>query len=81
MSGIRPYTAADLERLRSIQAPPGGSWTHATRDQVREYRDANGHLVQVVLDQAGNQVRRRRRRIGGRWVDVQDVRINLRTGV
>src|SRR5690606_14298519 len=44
-------------------------------------RDANGRLVQEVLDQLGNRVRRRMRRVGGRWVEEQDVRINLRTGV
>jgi hypothetical protein len=81
MSGIRPYTAADLERLRTVQAPPGGGWSNATRDQRREYRDADGNLVQVVLDQAGNQVRRRRKLVDGRWIDCQDVRIHLRSGV
>jgi|GEM_PF-3597927 len=81
MSRIQAYTAADLARLRSIHTPPAGGWTNATRDQVREYRDANGRLVQEVLDQLGNRVRRRMRRVGGRWVEVQDVRINLRTGV
>lgn len=80
MSGIRPYTAADLERLRTVQAPPGGGWSNATRDQRHEFRDGNGNLVQVVLDQAGNQVRRRRKLVDGRWIDCQDVRIRLRTG-
>lgn len=81
MSRVQPYTAADLARLRSIQVPPRGGWTNATRDQRREYRDAEGRLVQVVLDQLGNLVRRRTRSVGGRLVEVQDVRINLRPGV
>lgn len=80
MSGITPYGPADLERLKSVQAPPGGGWSNATRNRRHEYRDANGNLVQVVLDQAGNQVRRRRRLVGGRWVEAQDVRIRLRSG-
>lgn len=67
MSGVRPYTAADLARLRSIGVRPQG-WTHATHDQRREYRDdQSGRFVQVVTDQLGNRVRRR-------W-DGQDVKI------
>jgi hypothetical protein len=67
MPGIRPYTAADLTRLRSVQARPQG-WTHATHDQRREYRDPeSGHFVQVITDQLGNRIRRR-------WAG-QDVKI------
>jgi hypothetical protein len=66
MPGIKPYTAADLERLKSLQVRPQG-WTHATKDQTREYRDPAGHMVKVVTDQLGNRTRLRR--------DGQDVRI------
>ncbi len=67
MSGVRPYTAADLARLRSIQARPQG-WTHATHDQRREHKDdKSGHWVQVITDQLGNRIRRR-------WAG-QDVKI------
>src|SRR5690606_41535000 len=81
MSRIQAYTAADLARLRSIHTPPAGGWTNATRDQVREYRDANRRLVQEVLDQLGNRVRRQLPRVRGRWVEVRQVRVKLRAGV
>jgi hypothetical protein len=67
MPGIRPYTAADLARLRSVGVRPQG-WTHATHDQRREFKDEkSGHWVQVITDQLGNRVRRR-------WAG-QDVKI------
>jgi hypothetical protein len=51
MPGITPYSAADLERLRSLQVRPQG-WTHATKDQVRECRDpVTGDLVKVITDE------------------------------
>lgn len=60
MSGVRPYTAADLARMRSIQARPQG-WTHATHDQRQEYRHpVTGELVKVITDQLGNRIRMRR---------------------
>lgn len=67
MPGLTPYTPADLERLRSVQARPQG-WTHATRDQRREFRHPiTGERIKVITDQLGNRVRMRR--------DGQDVRI------
>ncbi|MEO3856241.1 hypothetical protein [Acrocarpospora sp. B8E8] len=66
MPGIEPYTAADLERLRSVQVRPQG-WTHATHDQVREHRDPRRRPVKVTTDQLGNRIRER-------W-EGQDVRI------
>lgn len=67
MPEIRPYTAGDLERLRSIQVRPQG-WTHATHDQRREYRHPiTGERIKVTTDQLGNRIRMRR--------EGQDVRI------
>ena len=65
---IKPYTAADLARLRSVQVRPGG-WTWRTKDQVREHRDDRGRWVKVITDQLGNRVRLR-------W-EGQDVKIML----
>lgn len=63
---IKPYTAADLERLRSVQVRPTG-WTWRTRNQVREHRDERGRWVRVTRDQLGNLIRER-------W-EGQDVKI------
>ncbi|MFI6296865.1 hypothetical protein ACIBEJ_35110 [Nonomuraea sp. NPDC050790] len=71
MPGLIAATAADLARLRSVQHIRGGR-TAATRDQVSEFRDVRGRLVQVVTDQVGNRVRRRR---VGREGEAQDVKI------
>ncbi len=66
MPGVTPYSAADLARLRSVQARPQG-WTWRTRDQVHEDRDEHGRPFKVTVDQLGNRVRER-------WTG-QDVRI------
>ncbi|RSN12801.1 hypothetical protein DMB42_11525 [Nonomuraea sp. WAC 01424] len=71
MPGLIAASAADLTRLRSVQHIRGGR-THATQDQRREFRDERGRLVQVVVDQLGNRVRRRRT---GREGEAQDVKI------
>lgn len=43
-------------RAKNIQTRPEG-WTHATRDQVREYRsDKDGRRVHDRTDQLGNRV-------------------------
>ncbi|GAA2860166.1 hypothetical protein [Nonomuraea rubra] len=78
MPGLIAATAADLARLRSVQHIRGGR-TAATQDQRREFRDERGRLVQVVTDQLGNRVRRRR---VGREGEAQDVKIlNVQTVV
>lgn len=42
-------------RSKNIQARPSG-WTHATRDQTREYVGKDGRRVKDVTDQLGNRV-------------------------
>ncbi|MBN6054536.1 hypothetical protein JYK22_21520, partial [Nonomuraea sp. RK-328] len=42
-------------RSKNIQARPTG-WTHATRDQTREYVGNDGRRVKDVTDQLGNRV-------------------------
>lgn len=43
-------------RDKNVQARPQG-WSHATHDQVREYRsDRDGRRVKDVTDQLGNRV-------------------------
>lgn len=60
MSTIQPYTAADLARLRSVQARPRG-WSHQVKPQVTEYRDERTReRIKVILDELGNKVRMRR---------------------
>ncbi|NRQ35979.1 hypothetical protein HII36_29715 [Nonomuraea sp. NN258] len=73
MPGLQGYSPADLARLRSAQHIRGGR-THATRDQVREYRDGAGRLVQERTDQLGSIIRRRR---VGREGEAQDVEVFL----
>jgi len=40
---------------KGVQARPSG-WTHATRDQPREYVGKDGRRVKDVTDQLGNRV-------------------------
>jgi hypothetical protein len=72
MSTIQPYTAADLARLRSIQARPEG-WSHRVRPRWRDgRRPGTGERVKVLLDELGNKTRMRQ--------DGQDVKIlNVQT--
>ncbi|HEY9370040.1 hypothetical protein [Streptomyces sp.] len=42
-------------RSKGIQARAGG-WTHATKDQHREYVSKDGHRVKDTTDQLGNHV-------------------------
>lgn len=49
-------TYGEWLRAKNIQARPEG-WSHATRDQVREYRsEKDGRRVKDVTDQLGNHV-------------------------
>lgn len=77
MPGITPYSAVDLERLRSLQVRPRG-WTHATRDQVREYRDPiTGERVKVITDQLANRTRMRRAGQDVRIVNIPHVQVKV----
>lgn len=59
MSAIRPYTVADLDRLRSVQARPQG-WSHRVKPRVTDSRrTSTGERVKVILDELGNKVRMR----------------------
>lgn len=42
-------------RGKHLQTRPTG-WTHATRDQTREYVGKDGHRVKDTTDQLGNHV-------------------------
>lgn len=42
-------------RSKNIHTRPSG-WTHATRDQVREYVGKDGRRVKDTTDQLGNRV-------------------------
>ncbi|MFE3452376.1 hypothetical protein ACFXJ8_25980 [Nonomuraea sp. NPDC059194] len=59
MAGFDPgggQTYGQWLRSKNIQTRPQG-WSHATRDQVREYRsDKDGRRVKDVTDQLGNSV-------------------------
>ena len=60
MSKIQPYTAADLARLRSVQARPQG-WSHRVKPRWRDgVRPSSGERVKVLLDELGNKTRMRR---------------------
>jgi len=48
-------TYAEWLRDKSPQTRPQG-WSHATRDQRREYVGKDGHRVKDVTDQLGNRV-------------------------
>jgi hypothetical protein len=89
MSKVQPYTAADLDRLRSVQARPQG-WSHRVKPRVTEgRRPGTGERVKVVLDELGNKVRMRAhgqdvkilsaplvlgRYVNGKFVNVGEVR-------
>lgn len=55
---VQPYSAADLARLRSVQARPQG-WSHRVKPQVREHRDEQRRPVKRTLDELGNIVQER----------------------
>ncbi|MBF8191654.1 hypothetical protein ITP53_39370 [Nonomuraea sp. K274] len=56
---VQGYTAADLRKLKSVQARPRG-WSHQVKPVVQEYRDTEtGHWIKVIKDQLGNRVRMR----------------------